>query len=116
MKIPHNPLEIPFVQLAMGDLNTGLRYKCGKLIAALDNRVDLIVQHIALAPTLELTQQRLPDNAVTVLPDKGFNREPPLWGRSNHREIADALHTHRQSSGNGCGRQCQHIDFGPERL
>ena len=100
----------------MRDGNARLRQQFLQLGTAVFNRLDFIVQKIDLPAAFEFAQHGFADHALALRPDKGLDRQATLWCGRNHTQITQAFEGHAQCAGDGCGGQCQHIDFSAQCL
>ncbi len=115
-EIAHHTLELALVHLSVRDRDAGLRHQLGQPRALVLDGLDLVVQEVDLAATLELAQDRLAQHAVFLAPHERLDRQPLLRRGRDHREVAQSLERHAERARDRRRGQRQHVDLGAQRL
>ena len=115
-KIAHHALQLTLGHLAVGHGNAGFGQNFLQFLAAVFDRLDLVVQEVNLPAALQFTQHGLADHAGALIAHKGLDGQSPLRCGGDHAEVSQAFQGHAQRARNRRGGQGQHIDLGAEGL
>jgi hypothetical protein len=115
-EVAHYALELALGELAVADDDACFGQQLLEVVAHVVDGVDLVVQEVHLAATLELAQHRLANQAAAGRVHEGLDREPLLRRGGDHRELAQALHRQAERARDRGGGQGQDVDLGAQLL
>ena len=119
VELAHDVFELALAHLSVRDGDARFGNQCGELLAAVLDRLHLVVQEVDLAAALEFADDGLADEARLLGVHKGLDRQTALGGCRDDGEVADAFEAHRERARDRRGREREDVDLGaqlPERL
>jgi hypothetical protein len=115
-EVAHHALQIALLHLAVADDDARFRQQLGEPVAHVLDRVDLVVQEINLAATLEFAQQRFPDDAVGEAADEGLDRQALLRRSGDDRKVTQTFERHGERARDRRRGQGEHVHFRTQRF
>ena len=111
VEIAHRQFQLALAHLPVGNAYSRFRQQPRQFFLNIGDGVDVVVQEIHLAATLQFSQHRFADQRLGITRDKGLDRQSSLRRGGDHRKITQAFQRHRQRARNRRRGQRQHVDF-----
>ena len=105
----HHIAKSVFAHLSMSYTHTQAGNPTAQSTGTLVDGFSAVVQIVNLAAPFHLTSDCIVDDGSVIFRNKGLNRVTVRGRFLNGGHIPDAGERHVQGTGNGRGRQCQHI-------